>query len=105
MTVRAVDMQTMIPRLNEASRMQHHNDQQPSVASQAQAATLQQRAERAQQQVTQKSNAGKASIQKDGKGQGGGAQAQQQGKGQAKGQAEQGGQGKPRSVTRLDVKV
>lgn len=55
MTIRAIDMQTMLPRLNEAGRTQQQLDQQPQVAQHAQAVTAQQKAELARRQIQQKS--------------------------------------------------
>jgi DNA-binding protein H-NS len=100
-------MQTMIPRLNEASKLQHQAEQQPIVTQHSQTAAMQARVERAQHQVTHKAPAEQAAIHKDGGGQGsGGNQRQQQPKKPAakaepaKGQAAEPGLGQ-----RLDVKI
>lgn len=74
MTLKAVDMQTMIPRLNEASRMQQQAELAPQMASHAQALAEQVRAREAQSQVKAKLNVGRAMIRGDGKGQSGGGQ-------------------------------
>jgi hypothetical protein len=73
MTVRAVDMQTQIGRLNEVSRLQHQNDVQPHVLLHAQTQVVKTQAERAQTQVNRKPQAEQPAVNRDGKGGGGGA--------------------------------
>ena len=65
MTLRPVDMQTMLPRLNEASRMQHNAEQQPIAAQHAQTTEAQTKAERARQQVLHKDAADQAAWQQE----------------------------------------
>ena len=74
MTVRAVDLQTMIPRLNEASRLQQQAELAPQMAQHAQTLAEQARAREAQNQVKAKADVENARIRKDGRGQGGGGQ-------------------------------
>lgn len=68
MTIRAIDMQTMLPRLNEAGRTQQQLDQQPLVAQHAQAVTAQQKAELARQQIQQKSESERLTGRQQGDG-------------------------------------
>lgn len=74
MTIRAIDMQTMLPRLNEAGRTQQQIDRQPHVAQHVQLVTAQQEAERARQQIQQKSESERPSGQQHSKGQSHGGQ-------------------------------
>jgi DNA-binding protein H-NS len=71
MTVRAVDMQTMLPRLAEAGRLQQQVDAQPALTQHAQTAQVAAKAERAQHQVNQKASAEQTPVRKDGGGRGG----------------------------------
>lgn len=106
MTVRAVDMQTMIPRLNEASRMQQQAELAPQMASHAQALAEQARAREAQNQVKAKLNVEHGTIRRDGKGPGGGGG--QQGAGKERKSAAQGEQRpapEPGRGHKLDVKI
>lgn len=106
MTVRAVDMQTMIPRLNEASKLQHQADQQPQLAQHAQTLAAQARVERAQHQVNAKMPAEHAEIRKDGGGQGsGGGGAQPQARKGRKEPAAKEQPAEPGLGHKLDVKV
>jgi len=105
MTVRAVDMQTMIPRLNEASRLQHQAEQQPQLAQHAQTLVAQARTERAQHQVNAKMPAEHATLEKDGRSPGGGggqSRARKDGKQSAGKEAQP---AEPGLGHRLDVKV
>lgn len=103
MTVRPVDMLTMIPRLNEANRAQHEGEQHRLANQQLQAALAPVKAAREQQQVQKKRNAEHGSVQQDGGRRG---DARQNGKSdgaprqQAKEKPEE-----PGSGHRLDVKV
>ncbi|HYF95554.1 MAG TPA: hypothetical protein VD969_25355 [Symbiobacteriaceae bacterium] len=105
MTVRAVDMQTMIPRLNEASRLQHQAEQQPQMAQHVQTAVAQARVERAQHQVNSKIPVEHAAINKDGGGKSGGGGRQGAGKNRRDGGAGEQHPAEPGLGHRLDVKV
>lgn len=105
MTVRAVDMQTMIPRLNEASKLQHQAEQQPQVAQHSQAAAMQARVERAQHQVTQKAPAEQAAIHKDGGKGSGGQPEREKKKPAAKADPAKSQDVEPGVGHRLDVKI
>lgn len=70
MSIRSVDLQTMIPRLTETSRQQHNADSQPFVVQHAAAAEAQERSARSQRQVSEKPQPEKASIRKDREGNG-----------------------------------
>jgi len=105
MTVRAADMQTMIPRLNEASRLQHHNDVQPQVAQHANTQAAQAQAERARQQVNANTAAEQGRIGRDGKRGQGGGQPQSESGGKGRSQKGKEGPAEPGVGSRLDVKV
>lgn len=104
MTLRPVDMQTMLPRLNEASRIQHNAEQQPFAVQHAQAAEAQAKAERARQQVLQKEAADHLSWQQDGGRKGGGPGEEKQQRGKAKKPAPE-SPADPARGRRLDVKL
>ena len=107
MTVRPVDMQTLLPRLNEAGRMQHATDRQPQVVQQVQAAQGRAQAEHAQQQVLQKPSAGQVAIRQDGKGKGsqGDSRDGKQPSKERPQQAPEAERSGPTAGHRLDVKV
>lgn len=105
MTVRGVDMQTMIPKLTEASRMQHQAEQQANVAQHGQAAQLQAQAQRAQQQVAHRDPSGKVAARKDGQGQGGGRDRGEQQPRRGKAEEAKQPPAEPGLGTRLDVKL
>lgn len=105
MTVRLVDMQTMVPRLTEASRLQHNSDVQPQVAQHAQAAQGQQRVERQQRQVIQRSPTEQATVARDGRQGGGGAGGQHLPQRRPKSEAHGEEPAGPRPGNRLDVKL
>lgn len=106
MTVRAVDMQTMIPRLNEASRQQHQTDTRPQVMQHNQTAVMQAQTERAQQAVMHKPQAEQGTVRRDGGQKGGGGQSGE-GRQSRQQQKEAGREGpvEPGRGLRLDVKV
>ncbi len=106
MTIRSVDLQTMIPRLTESSRQQANADVAPLAAQHVAAAHAQERAARSQHQVLHKAPADQAGIRKDREGNG------QQQAGGREPEARQGGKepekkGQPerRWGNRLDVRV
>ncbi|HWI62390.1 MAG TPA: hypothetical protein VNT75_11165 [Symbiobacteriaceae bacterium] len=108
MTVRAVDMQTMIPRLNEASRLQHQAEQQPQLAQHVRTAVEQARVERAQSQVNAKMPTEHATtVKRDGGGQsgGGGGQPQPRARKDGKAGAKEQQPTEPGRGHKLDVKV
>lgn len=110
MTVRAVDMQTMIPRVGEVGRMQQEAQTRPLALQHVQTALVQSAAERAQHQVGEKPAPQKVAARKDGDGgEGqGGARREPQGR-RAKGQAGQEPKAEaprqPGLGQRLDVKL
>ncbi|MDF2627925.1 MAG: hypothetical protein K0R39_1756 [Symbiobacteriaceae bacterium] len=107
MTVRAVDLQTMIPRLNEASRLQQQAELLPQMAQHAQSLAEQARARDAQSRVLAKTNVENARIGREGKGQAGGGG--QPGAGKERKDTVPGGSQKPVSEPgrghKLDVKL
>lgn len=68
MTVRAIDMITLVPRAGEVGRAQQQSLQHAHVFQHAQAAQQLERAKRAQQQVAEKAPAEQAQVRKDGGG-------------------------------------
>lgn len=105
MAVRPVDSLTMVPRLNEAGRHVHQNEQQPYAFQHVLGVSMQDRAQRERTQVKQKENAEQQAVQRERQGgrNGQGAQAQ--------GDRRQRAPEKPRRPNatdhggRLDVKV
>lgn len=78
MAVRPVDSLTMMPRLAEAGRAIHQQEQHPHAFQHVLGAQVAERAERGRTQVNQKANVEHGTVNKDGKGpgdQGGQAQA------------------------------
>lgn len=103
MTVRPVDMLTMLPRLTEAGRLQHVNDQRPAVLQHVMNAQGQNRTERQLKQVNQKSSAEQAGIQRDGGRRN--QQPDQEQRERNKKEQEKGAPGEPGLGSRLDVKL
>jgi hypothetical protein len=109
MTVRAVDMQTMLPRLSEAGRPHAQAEAQPALTQHAQTARVAAQAERAQHQVSQKASPEQKGVRPDGGGQGKGGR--ERGNGQRPGarrDAEKSGQEAQADSgvgRRLDVKL
>lgn len=68
MTVRAIDMITLLPRVGEVARGLQQGEQQPHILQHAQALQQQERAKRAQAQVAEKAPAEQAQVRKDGGG-------------------------------------
>lgn len=79
MTVRPVDSLTMVPRLNEAGRHVHQNEQQPYAFQHVLGANLQERAQRERTQVKQKDKTEQQTVQREKQGDRGGQGAQAQG--------------------------
>lgn len=80
MSVRSVDVQTMIPRLTENSRQQQNAEAAPFVAQHALTAQSHERAVRRQHQVNHKAPADQAAVRRDREGdgkQGGGREPQE----------------------------
>lgn len=102
MTIRAVDIVTITPRLQEAGRVQHQHEVQNLAGFQFQNALQQVRAEKAQSQVVETPSSGDVAVQKDGGGQkGSGKQSPgQQEKAKVQQHPEQ-----PGEAHLLDVKV
>lgn len=105
MTVRAVDMQTMLPRLTEAGRAHSQEQQHPAVVQHAQTAQVQARAERAQSQVNEKSPVEQAAVHKDGSKGAGGGQPQPERRPRQKAGEKEAGAPEPGVGRRLDVKL
>jgi hypothetical protein len=105
-TVRAIDMITMLPRTGEAGRMQQQSQMHPHLQQQAQSAQEQARAQRAQSQVARKPEAEQASVRKDGGGrQGGGGQQPRHPRQAPAGEGGQEPPAEPGVGRRLDVKL
>lgn len=105
-TVRAVDMQTMIPRLTEASRQQQQADSRPQVMQHNQTAVVQAQTERAQQAVFHKPQAEQGTVHRDGGNKGGsGGEGQPRQPRRQKAEAGREGPVEPGRGHRLDVKV
>lgn len=105
MTIRAVDMQTLIPRLTENSRQQQHAEALPFVAQHAATAQSQERAARSQHQVNHKAPADQAGIRRDREGNGkqsGGRE--QEGRGQQRAPQQKAKSERP-CGNRLDVRI
>lgn len=99
MTIKAVDMHTMLPRLNEAGRLQQNSEQQGRLGQHAQAVGAQQRAQQASQQVQARPSSGHVENRKEGSG---------GKKGETGPRQQRKSQGDPEPETRsgrLDVKV
>lgn len=95
MTVRSVDLQTMIPRTGEAGRIQHARENLAGAAQQAGTVKVKQQDDRKRRQVTGSKEAEKLRVSPDGRnGSGGGAK-------RSKDEPE----GEPGKGGRLDVKV
>lgn len=105
MTVRAVDMQTMIPRLNEVSRIQAQAEVQPHVAQHAHAQVVQGQAQRAQQQVRQTAQAQQGKVRQEGERRQGGQQPQARSGGKEQSRQGQEAPAQPGVGNRLDVKL
>ncbi|HLN63168.1 MAG TPA: hypothetical protein VK464_16655 [Symbiobacteriaceae bacterium] len=105
MTVRAVDMQTQVGRLGEASRLQHLTDMQSQVTQHAQTKVVQTVAERAQSQVNQRPSAQQQAIGRDGRGNGGGGQNSPQGQPRKQASPKPESPAEPGLGQRLDVKL
>lgn len=76
MSVRPVEMLTMMPRLNEAGRLHHNAEVSPYAAQHAAAVQAAEKSLRDQQQVQHGQAADKAIIRKEPDKQGGGGQRQ-----------------------------
>lgn len=105
MTVRPVDMVTMLPRLTEASRLQHHNDSQPFVALHALTAQAAEKAVRDQQSVQQRTSAEQAEIHKDSSGSGGQEEQPTSRRDRRQEQPQEAAATDPQRGHRLDVKI
>jgi|GEM_PF-1523778 len=111
MAVRPVDSLTMLPRLDQATRLLQQNDQHPYAFQHVLGSQMQEKAERERTQVRQKAEAEHGTVQreKQGKGQQQGAQEQSAQGQNNRQQVEQESTGqRPRPATRngrLDVKV
>lgn len=106
MTVRPVDSLTMVPRLNEAGRMVHQQEQEPLAFQQVLGVQVQDKAQRAQTRVKKKEEAQQAKITRERQGEKRGRGESQAGRRQPPSQP----QGDDRSAARtrsghLDVKV
>ncbi|HEY8346292.1 MAG TPA: hypothetical protein VIL07_03355 [Symbiobacteriaceae bacterium] len=104
MTIRAVDIVTMMPRLQEAGRMQHQDQVQSLVGYQALSALQQLRAEKAQHQVMQAPCSRDAAIRKEDRRQNRGGQEAMEQPEQGQRQARRTGARCSRGH-RLDIKV
>ncbi|MFZ5828180.1 MAG: hypothetical protein ACOY94_28065 [Bacillota bacterium] len=79
MAVRPVDSLTMVPRLNEAGRHTHQQEQQPYAFQHVLGANMQDRAQRERTQVKGKEKAEQQKVQREKQGGGNGQGAQAQG--------------------------
>lgn len=105
MTIRAVDIVTMVPRIHEAGRVLHQNEVQNLAGQHAQASAQQVRAEQAQSQVKQTPSSGEVAIRRDRdrkQGSGGGSQRRQETGGSEPSQEKQ---TRPSGGHKLDIKV
>lgn len=104
MTIRPVDLQTLIPRSSEVSRVQHSRESQPGMQQQVAQAQIRLQAEQNQRQVVQsKETAHEAGVNPDGRGGASGEQRRRRrsaAKAEAAEVVEEPGKG-----TRLDIKV
>jgi|GEM_PF-5723720 len=106
MSIRAVDIVTITPRLQEAGRLQHQNQVQNLSGYQFQTALKQAEADRAQNQVAETPASREAAIQKDAgrrRGGGGGPLGGQRGQAGREGAKEE--PGGDAVGHRLDIKV
>mgnify|MGYP000963478787 FL=1 len=106
MSIRAVDIVTITPRLQEAGRLQHQNQVQNLAGYQFQTALKQAEAEKAQSQVAETPSSREAAIQKDlgrRRGSGGGPLGGQRGRTGREGAKEE--PGGDSVGHRLDIKV
>jgi len=104
MSVRPVDVLTMLPRLNEASRLQANAETQPFVAQHAATTLAVDKAIKERQQVHERKAAGEATIRQDAK-QKNSEQGGQQRPRKDRGLAEQKPAPSPQPGNRLDVKL
>lgn len=102
MTVRPIDVVTMLPRVHESGRLQQQHDQSPVTAQHVAALQGLQRSAREMQQVHQKARTDGAMVQKDGSRNGGARQEQRR---RAEPAAKETEPPQPRSGHRLDVKL
>ncbi len=106
MSVRPVDLLTMLPRLGEASRLQHNAQTQPFVAQHAAAVQFVDKAIKERQQVHQRSPVEEATIRQDAKEKSSGGREQQRSrKGKDREPVASMPSQPPRPGNRLDVKL
>ncbi|MFO7273811.1 MAG: hypothetical protein DIU55_002945 [Bacillota bacterium] len=107
MAVRPIDSLTMLPRLQEAGRAVHQNEQFPYAFQQVLGAQMQQEGERSRKQVRRRTGAEQPVITPDRQGSGG--QAAQTPAGEGRGRRQRGAFPEPAEprpgAGRLDVKV
>lgn len=106
MSVRPVDLLTMLPRLGEAGRLQHNAETQPFVAQHAAAAQSVDKAIKERQQVHHREPAEEGTIRQDAKQKHSDQSGQQRSrKGKDRSQVDEKPARPPRPGNRLDVKL
>lgn len=104
MSIRPVDMQTLLPRTHEVGRQQHSAEMQPQVMQHALSARAQERSAQERRQVRQKDPAEQAAIREDRRRGGGQGRSRKESESEQK-ERKAGSKGPEAPGNRLDVKL